>query len=164
MRFQFLQDDKNLTKAGKLGGCGLTAQEIESVTRWQNNLTYEFELHLENHGPYIYIFPEDRKPGQKNMPRYYFGGGKAGEFDNDKDLKSAVKTDLKAVVDGNIEIFKKIHDRFYGNGEVVAVPAAATVICGQCQHSFVRPPAAAIVNEMTPCPAHNCSNNYVYVG
>ena len=113
MRFYFTSQDANLTKAGAQGGCGVTAAEVLLVTHWQNVLSYQFEFHLENHGDYVYIFPDGRKAGAKNMPRFYFAGGKQGTFDNAEDLKSKVMTDVRNVVTNNYALFAAMHQRFY---------------------------------------------------
>ena len=118
MRFYFLSNDRNLFLPANQGGCGVTEEELRGIQRWQNDLTYQFEFHLENHGPYVYIFPDGRRAGQKDMPRYYFGGGKAGEFDNEASLSSSVQSDVEAVVDANRDLFAAIHGRFYGTGGV----------------------------------------------
>ncbi|WP_377704342.1 hypothetical protein [Pseudoduganella sp. UC29_71] len=118
MRFYFLHNDKMLTTPASQGGCGVTDQEIREITVWQNNMDYKFELHLENHGPYVYIFPDGRRAGQKNMPRYSFGGGRVSTFDSDDSLTAGIRADVRAVVDNNLALFARIHERFYGQGGV----------------------------------------------
>lgn len=127
MRFDFRPDDRYLFLPAKQGGCGVTEEELRGITRWQNNMSYQFEFHLENHGPYVYIFPDGRRAGERDMPRYYFGGGRVGRFDNEESLKSAVQADVSAVVDANRDLFSAMHGRFYGDGSVAknTVPVAS---------------------------------------
>lgn len=122
MRFYFVHDDKYLLRPAPQGGCGVTAEEIEAIEVWQQVLTYQFEFHLENHGPYVYIFPDGRNAGQKKMPRYYFGGGRVGTFDNEESLLPGVQADVKAVVDANRDLFEAMHSRFYGLGGIAREP------------------------------------------
>lgn len=136
MRFYFLHNDEYLRRPASQGGCGVTEEEIRDVTVWQNDRSYQFEFHLENHGPYVYIFPDGRRAGQPDMPRYYFGGGRRGMFDNEKSISAAVQRDVSAVVGGNMELFGRMHARFYGLGgvakkvvEVKQVPAVAYFEC-----------------------------------
>lgn len=118
MRFYFLHNDKNLKAPAGQGGCGVTDQEILEVKVWQNNMSYQFEFHLENHGPYVYVFPDGRRAGQRDMPRFYFGGGRVGLFDNEESVPSAAQTDVETVVNANRALFAQMHARFYGTGGV----------------------------------------------
>lgn len=136
MRFYFTSDDKMLKAPASQGGCGVTAEEITAVTVWQQNFTYQFEFHLENHGSYVYIFPDGRRAGQKDMPRFYFADGRMGMFDNDESLVPGVRSDVRAVVNGNRALFASMHGRFYGIGgvakktvESVPTPAIAVFAC-----------------------------------
>src|SRR4029077_3961174 len=105
MRFSVTREDKMLKLPASQGGCGVTAEEITAVTVWQKNFTYQFEFYLEKHGTYVYIFSYGRRGGQKDMPRFYFAGGRMGMFDNDESLVSGVKSDVTAVVNGNRALF-----------------------------------------------------------
>ena len=116
MRFYFIHNDKFLLLPAEQGGCGVTDEEIKAIKVWQNNFGYQFEFHLENHGPYVYIFPDGRRAGQKDMPRFYFDGGRKGYFDNEESLSSAIQKDVEAVVRSNYGLFAKMHGRFYGKG------------------------------------------------
>lgn len=142
MRFYFNHDDVNLRRPAPQGGCGVTDEELLAIQVWQMVHSYQFEFHLENHGPYVYIFPDGRAAGQRRMPRYYFGGGRVGTFDNDGDLQPGVKRDVKAVVDGNRDLFGRMHERFFGPGDVARAPVES-----------VRAPALAYFSCINPaCP------------
>lgn len=136
MRFYFLSSDRNLLLPASQGGCGVTEEELQEIKTWQNDMTYQFEFHLENHGPYVYVFPDGRRAGQRDMPRYYFGGGRVGKFDNEGSLSASIQSDVKAVVDANRDLFATMHGRFYGTGgvakktvEVGPKPAVAYFTC-----------------------------------
>jgi hypothetical protein len=124
MRFYFLPNDDNLLKTASQGGCGVTDSELKGVKTWQRELGYKFEFHLENHGPYVYIFPDGRNAGAKNMPRFSFGGGRKGKFDSDASLNASIRSDVEAVVSANYGLFESMHSRFYdlGGKKVEAMP------------------------------------------
>lgn len=120
--FQFTSTDPFVT-----GAYGLTGPEITAVKTWQNTIhDYVFSFHT-SHDKGWPVYVTNRKG--KNMSKFNLNSSTPTAFVDNGSVSKAEYEDAQAVINANLEVFKKMAKNFY-EGIPDNKPTAKKCSCG----------------------------------